>query len=165
MRPIRGVGPYADIVEAPSPTNNSDIVKLGVRVTTFEGYVRRKEISNVAQYYGIVQGDLMLAKHLFTGLKRSLMYNGDMQADRNVIVYSWRSTNDYRWRGNVQNGHSERVDPPRDQVFVVLVREEPENEHGVLGSIEHWNWVQEDPVLAHAPVDWNQRYGQKLWSK
>jgi hypothetical protein len=165
MRSIRGVGDYADIVEAPSPTDKYNTVKLGVRTAIFQEYVKRKLVSAVSQYYGIVQDDLISAQHLFKGLKRSLMYNGDMHADQSVLVCTWRSLYDYKWVGSPQDGHPERMNPPRDQVFVVLVREEPANEHGVLGSIERWNWVQEDLELPHAPVDWNQRYGQKLWSR
>jgi hypothetical protein len=51
------------------------------------------------------------------------------------------------------------------RVFVVLVREELPNNHGIVGSIERWNWVREDPILPHAPVDWQDRYREKVWSK
>lgn len=89
-----------------------------------------------------------------------------MHADKGVLVYTWRSSVDCEWTGSPQGGNVEFMIPaPRDKVFVVLVREEPEDENGITGSIEKWNWVREDPRLAHAPVDWQQRYGKKLWSR
>jgi hypothetical protein len=50
-------------------------------------------------------------------------------------------------------------------VFVVLVKEEKPNEFGVYGSIEKWNWIMEDTRLKDAPVEWDVRYGKKLWSR
>jgi hypothetical protein len=34
-----------------------------------------------------------------------------------------------------------------------------------VGTVEHWSWIGEDPALAHAPIEWQERYGQKLWSR
>jgi hypothetical protein len=166
MRAIRRVGIYADVVEAPSPEDHRNTVSLGIRTVRFQEYVKRGLASAIAQYYGIVQDDLMLARHVFRGLRRPLLHNGDMRADKDVLVYTWRSAVDYKWVGTPQQGHPERMNPPpKDQVFVVLVRVEKANDHGILGSIERWNWIREDPTLPHAPVDWQQRYGIKLWSR
>ena len=165
MRAIRRVGIYADVVDGRSPEDAKNGVLLGIRNDSFQQYVKRGLASPIAQYYGIVQEDLMLARHLFRGLKRPLMHNGNMQADRNVLVYSWRSVVDYKWVGTPLDGHPERMNPPPGQVFVVIVREEQSKENDILGSIERWNWVREDPQLAHAPVDWQQRYGTHLWSR
>lgn len=138
-------------------------MKLGIRTASFQQYADRSLASAISQYYGIVQDDLMLARHLFRGLKRPLLHGGDQHADQDVLVYSWRSTVDYKWVGTPQRGHPERMNPPpKDQVFVVLVREEKSNEHDILGSIERWNWVREDPDLPHAPVEWQERYGETL---
>jgi hypothetical protein len=35
----------------------------------------------------------------------------------------------------------------------------------VFGSIEKWNWVKEDPALVDAPIEWESRYSEKLWSR
>lgn len=166
MRDIRSGGLYKDIVDAPSPIDPQSTVKLGVRVDTFRQYVKRGQRSAVAQYYGIVQEDLMLARHLFRGLKRPMMHNGNMRADQDVFIYTWRSLVDYEWAGTPQYGRPQPITSfPPTRVFVVLVREEEPDENGVIGSIEHWNWVREDPDLAHAPVNWADRYGKKVWSR
>jgi hypothetical protein len=89
-----------------------------------------------------------------------------MNADENFLVYTWRSLVDYEWVGSPYDGRPERiVPPPPARVFVVLVRQQDPDEDDIVGSIERWNWVREDPELSHAPVDWRIRYSQKLWSK
>jgi hypothetical protein len=58
------------------------------------------------------------------------------------------------------------MSPPPARVFVVLVIElEPPDEHGIAGTIEHWNWVEEDSELRQAPINWNERYNQLIWSR
>jgi hypothetical protein len=166
MRPIQGIGLYKDIVEAPSPGDPARIIKLGIRRDTFEEHVRWGLRSAIAQYYGIVQEGLIVAQHCFRGLKRPLLLNGDMNADRAVLVYTWRSWQDYEWAGTPQYGRPQLITPPpADRVFVVLIREIEQVENEVIGSVEKWNWVREDPTLPGAPIDWEIRYGKKLWSR
>jgi hypothetical protein len=93
------------------------------------------------------------------------MLGDNMKADESVLVYTWRSPDDYEWAGTPQYGGPQPVNPPADIVFVVLAREETPDENGVVGSIEHWNWVRADPNIPHAPVDSTERYGGKLWSR
>ena len=163
MRDIERIGSYQDIVEAPSPENRALSVRLGIRPETFQQYHKRGLWTPIAQFYGIVQHGIAQAQHLFRGLKRPLMLSGDMNADKTVLAYTWRPLDDYEWAGDQFDGWPVRKTPPLNEVFVVLVREEEPNEHSVFGSIEHWNWVREDPELPDAPVDWRQRYDGKRW--
>jgi hypothetical protein len=166
VRGFEPAGPYHDVVEAPSPQDPATIVRLGVRKATFGSYAERSLASAIGQYFGVVQEGMVMARHVFRGLKRPLLLGENMNADENVLVYSWRSEIDAEWAGSRGEGHPELISPPPvGRVFVVLVREEQPNEHGIIGSIERWNWIREDPALPHAPVDWEQRYGQKLWSR
>lgn len=158
-------GPYFEILEARSPDSPSEKVHLGVRYDTFRRYATLGLSSAIAQYYGIVQDGLMDAKHAFRGLVRPLMHNGDADADRTVIIYSWRPEADWEWRGDRFSGQVVRLEPPTHRVFVVLVREEEPGEFGVAGSIEKWNWIMEDLDLSEAPVEWGMRYGEKLWTR
>lgn len=105
----------------------------------------------------------MAAEHAFQGLVRPLMHNGDVDADRTVIIYCWRPQIDWEWRGDKFSGQVVPMEPPPRRVFVVLVREEQDHELGVCGSVEKWNWIAEDPSLLEAPVDWKTRYGRMLW--
>ena len=117
MRDIQRVGPYADVVEAPSPGDREVIVKLGIRNETFRQYVRRKHYTPVAQYSGIVQDGLHLTRHLFLGLNRPLMLADDTKADRNVLIYTWRSEIDFEWVGSPHDGNPEQKLPPTRSRF------------------------------------------------
>jgi hypothetical protein len=60
------------------------------------------------------------------------------------------------------DGHPEPRTRPAWRVFAVLVREETPDVGDVIGSIEKWNWIREDSVDTHAPVDWEERYAKEL---
>jgi hypothetical protein len=170
MREIRPIGPYRDVLEGRAPELSSLVVNLGLRQDSFEQILHHNIFTMVAQYYGIVQDGLLNAIHAFRGLKRPLMHGDDKEADKSVLVYSWRAEIDFVWSGGRFDGKPIEKIPPSNRVFVVLVREEkqPNNytEVGdIFGSVERWNWVKEDPTLPHAPVDWRERYGEKLWSR
>jgi hypothetical protein len=166
MKTIQRVGPYVEVVEARAPDNPVLVVKLGLRDDSSSQVLHHNLRTTVAQYYGIVQDGLLNARHAFKGLKRPLMHGEDMEADKSVIIYSWRAEFDYVWTGSRFDGKPVRKSPPANRVFVVLVREEQQpNDYGVFGSIEHWNWIKEDPELLDAPLEWPERYGQKLWSR
>jgi hypothetical protein len=170
MKGIQRIGPYVDIVEARDPGNPVLVVKLGLRQDGFQQNMENALATTVAQYYGIVQDGLLKAVHLFKGLKRKLVHGDDKDADKNVLVYSWRSQVDYVWVGSRFKGKPVLKTPPPNRVFVVLVREQKQpNEYAdvgsIYGSIEKWNWVKEDPFLPHAPIHWRERYAEKIWSR
>ncbi|HEY2392491.1 MAG TPA: hypothetical protein VGK22_15050 [Candidatus Angelobacter sp.] len=170
MNKIHPIGPYRDVLEARSPLNPLLAVKLGLRKDSFDRVLHHNLPTSVAQYHGIVQDGLFQAVHAFKGLNRPLMHGEDMQADKSILVYSWRPEVDYVWVGSRFDGKIIAKSPPSDRVFVVLVREEPEpNEYAevgrIFGSIEKWNWVKEDPTFPYAPIEWQDRYTSKLWSR
>ena|ERR1700676_2227180 len=171
MRAIRPIGPYRDVTEARAPDNSTLVVNLGLRQDSFEQVLHHNLFTAVAQYYGIVQDGMLNAVHLFRGLKRPLMHADDKEADKNVLVYSWRSPVDCVWSPSRFDGNVILKPAPLGRVFVVLVREEREpltqyqSIGTIVGSIEKWNWIKEDPALSQAPVDWQERYGEKLWSR
>jgi hypothetical protein len=158
-------GPYFEIITAPSPAEPRLTVNLGFRSENFHRYMKFGLATSVAQYYGIVQVGLMGAQHLFRGLERPLMHDADMDADKNILIYAWRPKWDYEWEGTPWDGLPMPKVPREKRVFVVLVRIEECPEFNVYGSIEKWNWIMEDPELKDAPVEWNLRYAQKLWSR
>jgi hypothetical protein len=98
------------------------------------------------------------------------MDGDDKEADQNVLVYAWRPEIDYVWVGSQQDGRLLAKTPPGGLAFVVLIRLELEpitypDVGSVAGSIEKWNWVKEDPLVAHAPFDFRERYETRLWSR
>ncbi len=159
-----------DIVEGRSADDPKVTVKLGLGEASFQQNLRFGLATAIAQYHGLVQDYLLSAVHLFQGLKRPLMDGEDKNVDRNVLVYSWRSAVDFVWTGSRFEGRIVQMVPPLGRVFVVLVRPELQAADypgvgKVLGTIERWNWVKEDPDLPSAPIDWKQRYDKKLWSR
>jgi hypothetical protein len=170
MKTIQRVGPYVHIVEARSPENHLNIIQLGVNQSSFQQFIQRNLSVKCAQFFGIILEGLQPAVHAFRGLNRPLMHADDMKADKNVIAYSWRPDFDYVWsHGRFSGNPTPRV-PPKGVVFVVLVQElrQPQQYAGhgfIVGTIEHWSWISEDPTLAHAPIAWQQRYAHKLWSR
>jgi hypothetical protein len=136
----------------------------------FENLAGTGQATKCAQFYGLIQPGLMDAIHAFRGLKRPLMKGDNMHGDADIIAYSWRPQHDYIWSRSQFDGHPLQKQPPPGVILVVLVRlfKVPEQYPGlgaVEGSIEHWSWVMGDPELQFAPIDWQERYEDRLWSR
>jgi hypothetical protein len=159
------VGPYAELVDARSPQNVEQSISVGLKKEVYLQHTRLGLKSAKGQFYGIVLPGLTTAMHCFRGLMRPLMLGVDMNADQSVAIYAWKPQDNYEWVGDTPHGTIARLDPPLDQVFVVLVREQPTDDQGASGVILRWYWIREDPMLAGAPVDWQIRFGKKLWSR
>src|SRR6266536_1801711 len=168
MKEIQRVGPYIEIVEARSPENSSNVVKVGVSQSAFERYiVGLGQSVKCAQFYGIIRPGLISAVHAFRGLNRPFMSADDMQGDKTIIAYSWKPEFDYVWANSRFNGNPIPRRPPPHLVFVVLMQELKDCQefpsHGLItGTIEHWSWIEGDPNLDQAPIEWNERYAQRL---
>jgi hypothetical protein len=165
MRDIQAAAGYADIVKARSHVDPNVIVEVGIKDSTFRKFESTKQATKVAQYYGNVQDGLIEAQHAFLGLKRPHELDGDMNADKRVIIYSWRPEYDWVWLGSRSASLPERRSPPPRLVFAVLMLLENQEEQGVSGSIVQWNWIAEDSKISQAPLDWESRYQEKLWSR
>jgi len=157
---------YFEMVDAPSPDDYRETVRFGIRQEVILRLVAYQRKTAVAQFLGVVSPGLILARHAFRGLRRPLYHDGDFRADRTVVAYTWRPSSDFVWVGDPHYGHPEAKVPPARTVFVVLVREVADRTIGdVRGSIEHWNWIREAEDLPHAPTQWKERYGLRLWSR
>jgi hypothetical protein len=160
---------YKHVIEAPSPNDPQNTVRLGLRSDTFQKYRQRWLTAPIAEYYAIVRGGILGAQHAFRGVKRPMASGSAMDVDRRIVVYTWRSLFAAMWVGSQFEGEFQgevvRKAAPPGVVFAVLVREEEDAGEGIYGSIERWNWIEEDPNLPHAPVAWAERYGGKLWSR
>jgi len=173
VRDVQPIGPYKDVVRMPSPTDSDKLlrsetfVQMGVQVDTFRKLLEFGLATAIAQYYGNVQEGLAFADdvvHLFKGLERPLMHESNMQADRDMLMYSWVPRRDWEWDRSTQMPKARTPAPNR--VFTVTVRPFPqEDEYRVAGIVLHWGWKDEDSMLRGAPVDPKERFSTKVWSK
>lgn len=128
----------------------------------------RGQSTKIAQFYGIVIPGTIIARHIFMGLRRPLLSQfGNMHGDKEKRIYSWKSAFDCEWEGTPHQGGPKRIVPPPDRVFVVIVSPNHNTlQHpDIAGWIEQWSWVAAASDLEEAPVDWQSRYDQKLWTR
>lgn len=173
MRDVEPVGPYKDLVLVPSPAETDRVlhrehfVRMGVLTTTLRRMVEFNLATAIAQYYGNVQEGLMFADdvvHLFKGLERPLMDGENMQADRDMLMYSWVPGWDWEWDRSSQLPKPRT--PPAERVFTITARPFAQpDEYGAVGVVLHWGWKDEDSMLKGAPVDPKERFSTKVWSK
>jgi len=161
------------VVEGPSldgkdgkPT--SEVAKYAITKEVLEGLAERKQFHAIAQLYGLVIPGLILSQHLFQGLNRYLYCDGEPKGDCTKYIFSRKPAYDYVWEGG-KHGKETKKFAPNDQVFVLLVSKNNGKHRDAFpdigGWIEHWNWVDEDPALEDAPLNWVDRYDRKVWSR
>jgi hypothetical protein len=120
--------------------------------------------TEIVQFYDLVTPGLVLARHIFQGLKRPLYCDENKHGDEDKRVYTWRSSFDVE----CVNKQPVRRPAPNGKVFVVIVS--PNIRHrgaypDIAGWIEHWNWLGEDTGLEGAPEDWVDRYSTRVWTR
>lgn len=124
----------------------------------------------IAQLYELVIPGLILSKHIFRGLRRRLYCDESQDADQSKFVYSRTPAFDVViTTGSIPGDPKivKRAAPP-SKTFVVIVS--PNIRHRreypmIDGWLDRWNWVDVDPGLDEAPVNWLDRYDKKLYSR
>jgi hypothetical protein len=147
---------------------NPKVAKFGILQSDTKKLGDRGQLSSLAQLAGIVLPGLIMARHIFEGLKRPLYADDNMKADTKKLVHSWRPQNDFHWDWSKRFGRPQRLDPEPGSVFVVIVSKNEkhlEEWPEVYAWIDRWNWVYEDPLLPEAPLGWEFRYERKLYSR
>ena len=142
-------------------------VKMGILKTELAKYADRGLLSGLGQFFGIVAPGLIMAKHLFVGLKRPLCCDDTMNGDSEKIVYSWIPTYDYEWHEKTSRSQLKQLDAPAKSVFVVIISKN-ERQHkihfpDIYGWIERWNWVDSDSYLNAAPINSESRYDKRIY--
>ena len=95
MKPITENGEIVYVVDGLSPDGEAwtfgipkaDILRIRERGT----WVRLVQLLN------IVSPGLIVAEHIFRGLKRPLCEDEDMNADEKKLTYTWKPVYDYDW--------------------------------------------------------------------
>ena len=142
-------------------------VKIGILKPDLAKYAHRGLYSSLGQFFGIVAPGLIIAKHLFVGLKRALYCDGSMNGDYDKMVYCWNPAYDYEWEGDPFDGGLKKLKPPNESIFVVIVSKN-EGQHkidypSIYGWINRWNWVDADLSENDLPINYKTRYEKQIY--
>lgn len=130
-------------------------------------YGARRQATAIAQFYKLVIPGMILTRHIFKGLNRPLCCDDNMEGDEGKLVYTRKPTFDYEWVGG-KTGRPVERSVPLGRVFAVIVspnERHKENFPGIECWIERWNWLEEDLGLPESPINWVDRYGQKIYTR
>ena len=120
----------------------------------------------LGQMYGIVATGLIFAEHVFQGLRRDMYVRHDKEAAKRKFAVTWAAKRDAQLVGDKSAPTLQYTDAPPNRVFVVLIspNEKLEDFPDIFGWAERWTWVAADADLRGAPIDWNKRYDERIWS-
>lgn len=172
MELLKQTGGHVYIAEAPIWDNDclnllrNNHLLVGITKDRLGTIASRGLSMAIGQLYGVVAPGLILTQHLFRGLKRGMMIGDDRNAAAKMLVASWSQRRDARLVGDPHNPQLDYLEAPKNCVFVVAISK---NERlidfpQIYGWIEHWTWVAADPDEIGAPVDWNTRYDERVWT-
>jgi hypothetical protein len=140
---------------------------FALRQVALDEYLQRGQGTQWTQLLNLVLPQLIQARHVFKGLRRGLYNDDDPEADKANLIYTWKPDFDCEWEGGA-GGRTVRRQAPHGAVFAVIAS--PNLKHrekypDVDCFIGRWTWMEEDAVLAEAPVEWVDRYDRKLWTR
>ena len=121
----------------------------------------------IGQMYGVVGPGLIMAQHVFQGLKRDMLVRDDDHADIKKLAVTWSALRDAVFVGDTFDGKLAYMDAPVGSVFAVYisVNEMLEDYPDIYGWAEHWTWIAADPARPGAPIDSRGRSDCQLWSR
>jgi len=143
--------------------------KLAITAEALKVRYRQGLGVQIAQLYQLVLPGLILTRHVFKGLRRPLYCDGSDAGDKEKLIYTRRPAFDSVLAKDPGTGLQEAVRraAPPNEVFVVIVSPNIRHKNKfprVDGWIEHWNWTKEDLGLPEAPVNWIDRYDEKIFT-
>lgn len=94
---------------------------LALLCKDLQAYGKRGEATSIAQFYGLVLPGMILSRHVFKGLRRPLYTDGNIDADKEMLVYTRKPAYDYQWVGSPQDGYLEQLRAPPGKVFAVII--------------------------------------------
>lgn len=142
-----------------------DSKKIGISPEAIIARADRGLRRQIGQMYGVVGPGLIMAQHVFRGLRRGMLVRGDDEAAAKKLAITWAAKRDATFAGDRFDGRLEYVSAPENCVFAVYVspNEMLETYPDIYGWAEHWTWIAADPELSGAPVDWRNRYDSRVW--
>ncbi len=150
-----------------APTRSLREAKFGLTITNLEKRAKNHLHTEIAQFYTLVNDGLILTRHAFSGLERPLYCNDSSNGDKEKFVYTRKPTYDYEWSGGRQ-GKPIRKKAPKGHIFAVFISPNLDQDGlypEIQGWIEHWAWIEEDQGLSEAPINWVDRFNNKIWTQ
>jgi len=147
--------------------SEAKVVQYGLLKSDLGKYATRGQANAIAHFFTLVAPGLILTRHIFIGLERPLCSDNCMEGDKLKHIHSRKPKRDYEW----QKGSACKVkefDAPKDKVFVVIMSKNVKHNARfpmVYGWIERWSWVKKDKSLKEAPVNWADRYKEKIFTR
>lgn len=119
------------------------------------------------QLYGVLGPGLIMAEHVFRGLKRDMRVRDDNNADAKKLAVTWAAPRDAVFAGGEFDGTLSFTPASKDRVFCVYIspNEMLQEFPSIFGWAEHWTWIAADPGTAGAPIGWRERYDSRIWTK
>lgn len=152
-------------------SNSGSVIddKFGITYASVKKLSDKKRRTEIAQLFSLVGDGLVLTQHIFKGLNRGLSDDCDSSNNgHDRLVCSWRSLIDIDCPSSDHRFIPVKKRAPDNSVFAVILSPntlQADKYPDIKFWISMWNWCNEDPVLIGAPVDWVDRYTEKLWSK
>lgn len=154
---------YAETVNWMDSDPNSTL-RIGVNKERFLDRARRGLTWEIGQMYGVLQTGMIFVEHVFQGLRRPMTVNGDSDADRSRLIFTWAAHRDAEiTRSGALTFHA----APLKSVFFVIVapNREPSAHPEIYGWAERWGWLDAHATVRGAPIGFESRYDARLWSR
>lgn len=155
------------VTEAPNWDGGAGLYKVAVSPEAIKERADRGLRAQLGQMYGVLGHGLISVQHVFEGLRRDMYVKNDKQAADKKLAATWAAKVDYYLEGEKSSPRLAHSIVKDNRVFVVyisrndLVTEFPD----IAGWADHWAWIAADSQLEGAPVEWQERYDRKLWSR
>jgi predicted anti-sigma-YlaC factor YlaD len=121
----------------------------------------------LGQLYGIIGPGAISADLVFQGLRRRMFVADDPSADAEKLAVVWQPKSDFCMEGDPFDPHLATSPAPDNSVFVTYLS--PNRMTAAFSNvdawIEHWAWVDEDPVEKGHPIEWRDRYESCAWAR
>jgi hypothetical protein len=152
-----------------SENGQEQTVNYGLFQSDLAKYEERGQRTAIAHFFTLVANGLIIPRHIFRGLNRPLFDDDDMEADSNKLIHSRKPGRDYRWKDDAAC-EVEELSIPACCVYAIIISKNLRETHKkrfpmVNGWIDRWNWVDEDKALAEAPINWAERFEEKIYTR
>jgi hypothetical protein len=151
----------------PTPGNPSQprLGILALRLGSLDEMKARGDNVRIVQLQLVILPGMGLTRHVFQGLQRPLLCEGDINGSEKKLVYCRKPSFDGTAFVGADGFEAKRIPPPDAQTLCTIVTPNGDGSYPeIFGWIDRWNWVQEDRGAPEAPDNWIDRYNTKLFT-